>query len=378
MIFPFGGGGRPHWYPCRFQDLWSVDFVREACPEAAYMALLIRAEERLPARGADRPLLEFAALGGDFAGAASRLRSAAWPLAQGVGRLQRMAETLEVPEEYSTEFVMPYCDEPLDEEHWFHPQLPLRHVGLVLYRLLVCCPGGRAGGTVLHGDAALASLPPRAQRAAARFRSVEVVAVDASPQAWEVARYFLHLAGRYDRLADFTFFLHPDVFEHVNVRMLKSLLGSLRAGTLGRSGLGADSGSGWFQYLSLSHHYVTRPARMANPAQECGGLPGFHDLQRRLLGDAPEPGAEPGDFGFYCCSQFMVHRDRVLLRPREWYQRASEAVLWEHCTTSYMELLWHGIFNAGVLHDRKRQERPELPLFLRVDNFVEDNAAGAV
>eukprot|EP00435_Cladocopium_sp_Y103_P057122 s1761_g19.t1 len=37
----------------------NLDFVREACPEAAQLALLLRAEERLPAREADLPLLDF-------------------------------------------------------------------------------------------------------------------------------------------------------------------------------------------------------------------------------------------------------------------------------------------------------------------------------
>lgn len=31
----------------------------QACPEAAQLALLLRAEERLPAREADLPLLDF-------------------------------------------------------------------------------------------------------------------------------------------------------------------------------------------------------------------------------------------------------------------------------------------------------------------------------
>merc|ERR1712032_1375795 len=96
-----------------------------------------------------------------------------------------------------------------------------------------------------------------------------------------------------------------------------------------------------------------------------------------------------GDFGFYCCSQFMVHRDRVRRRPRAWYQSVADGIAWEHCATSYMELLWHGIFNNGRLHERKRQdgrfaeetkrnkeERVDLPLFLRVDNFLEKTQDG--
>merc|ERR1712023_521994 len=85
-----------------------------------------------------------------------------------------------------------------------------------------------------------------------------------------------------------------------------------------------------------------------------------------------------GNFGFYCCSQFMVHRKRVHQRPRAWYQRVAESIPWEHCATSYMELLWHAIFNGGQLREEKRQERSDLPLFLRIDNFLETTSEGLV
>ena len=330
-------------------------FLREACPEAALLALLIRAEERLPAREAELPLLEHAQLAAQ--GSAGVAGASKWPLAHGLERLRRLAAEASVPEEYSVDIVMPYCDEPLDgllskdmgyDEEWLLTRVPLRHVGLVLYRLEVCAaPGGPESGV---GDAAIALLPPRAAIAARLFRSVEVVSVDASPKAWEAARYLMHLARRYENLSDFTLFLHPDVFEHVNPRTLRNVLQALRTGTLHRSGLAPPAlrGERWYEYLSLSHHYLTRPSRAATPSSNCTDAElAFRDLKRAILGEGAEgaEGAEAtgalGDFGFYCCSQFMVHRDRVHLRPREWYQRIADSVPWEHCATSYMELLWH-------------------------------------
>merc|ERR1712232_526293 len=122
----------------------------------------------------------------------------------------------------------------------------------------------------------------------------------------------------------------------------------------------------WYEHISLSHHYLTRPSRVATPSENCTHAElGFHDLYRLLFGPGEDTDVaskvELGDFGFYCCSQFMVHRDSVHRRPREWYLRVAQDIPWEHCATSYMEMLWHAVFNAGRLHEKKRQERPALP-----------------
>jgi len=371
----------------------NLDFVREVCPEAAQLALLIRAEERLPVREADLPLLDYASISDASRAKAPAL--SAWPLAEGLVRLRGLARELAVPEEFSVDLVMPYCNEPLDgllsrsigyDDEWLSAHVPLSHVNLILYRLEACVPGGSRD---VH---AFTTLPPSAAASAAHFRSVEVVPVDASPQAWEAARYLMHLASRYDRLADFTLFLHPDVFEHANPRTLRNVLHALRVGTFRKSGLGPIDLAGlgtWYGYLSLSHHYITSPSRMEMPSSNCTDVElAFRDLRSKVFAASAEgdrlDGSEaigdsdPGEFGFYCCSQFIVHRDRVHQRPQHWYARVADSVPWEHCATSYMELLWHGIFSGGRMHEEKRQERSDLPLILRVDNFIENTAHGLV
>ncbi|CAE7296226.1 unnamed protein product, partial [Symbiodinium pilosum] len=276
--------------------------------------------------------------------------------------------------EYSVDVVMPYCNEPLDdllskktgyEEDWLVSPVPLRHARLLLYRLEGCV-----------GEAGPASLPPRAAKVAELFSSLEVIPVAASPNAWESARYFLHMARRYDVLADFTIVLHPDVFEHVNPRTLRNVLQSIRVGSFRQA---AGQLGSWHEYLSLSHHYLMRPSRARFASTNCTDVDlGFRDLWWRLFGDEKGNLTETSDFGFYCCSQFLVHKDAVRRRPKSWYEAAVDSVAWEHCATSYMELLWHGIFSSGELHERKRQERAELPLFLKVDNFLESTSDGLV
>lgn len=360
----------------------NLDFVREACPAAALLALLLRAEERLPMREGEPPLIEYAALAGDVPiGVRER-----WPLRQGLDRVRLLAERLATPGEYTVDVVMPYCDEPLHEllststgydEPWLATRVPLRHARLILYRLEMCGAAGEEDG----------QLPPHVATVAPHFASVKVFSVRARPEAWEVARYFMHVAHRYDDLADFTIFLHPDVFEHVNPRTFRNVMQSLRVGTFCRSGLGVGDeldgevdGLGWCGFLSLSHQYLARPSRVLTPSADCTdlSLASFDELRRDLLGHVETQEEARDDFGSYCCSQFLVHRSRILQWSHAWYQRAVAGIEWEHCATSYMELLWHAIFNRGRLHDAKRQMRLELPLFLRVDNFLEETADGLV
>lgn len=369
----------------------NMDFVKETCPEAARLAFLIRAEERLPTRESEDALLEYAVLSAANRGGVD---DTLWPTDYAVHRLKLMAAALSTPEEYSVDVVMPYCNEPLDgllskavgyEEEWLSTTVPMRHARLLLYRLEDCFPAGvTSEGRAATGSAALSMLPERAATAAAKFMTVEVIPVNASPKAWEAARYLLHLSSRYHNLADFTIFLHPDVFEHVNPRTLRNVMQALRLGTFRLSGLTAPGGEAWYGHVSLSHHYLTRPSRVHSPSSNCTDAElGFKDLWASLFGsdELTRPSqADPtiGHFGFYCCSQFMVHKSRVHKRAQEWYHRVAAEIPWEHCATSYMELLWHAIFNNGTLHEKKRQDRPELPLFLRVDNFIEGTADGLV
>jgi hypothetical protein len=69
------------------------------------------------------------------------------------------------------------------------------------------------------------------------------------------------------------------------------------------------------------------------------------------LGDIPETG-----FKDKCCAQFLVHRDRIHLRSKAFYQRLYDYLIADsqddaaqldgyHCTMSYvMEMVWHYIF----------------------------------
>eukprot|EP00397_Hematodinium_sp_SG-2012_P068116 GEMP01108877.1.p1 GENE.GEMP01108877.1~~GEMP01108877.1.p1 ORF type:complete len:145 (+),score=28.95 GEMP01108877.1:174-608(+) len=119
----------------------------------------------------------------------------------------------------------------------------------------------------------------------------------------------------------------------------------------------------WHGFFSLANHYLRNSSRVTMPHLDCAQSPSLHWLKARLGIEHAVPD------GFYCCSQFVVHKTRILARPKEWYHDAANNIAWDHCLTSYMEILWQLIFlGHGEL---RRQEDTSMPLFLRVDNFYE-------
>lgn len=138
----------------------------------------------------------------------------------------------------------------------------------------------------------------------------------------------------------------------------------------------------WYGYFSLSNHYLRNSSRVKNPVGDCTKSPSFTWLQTRLglstdtigsLNSYHDNSTFHNDIaeshGFYCCSQFIVHKARIKTRLRDWYSDAV-SIPWDHCLTSYMEILWQLVFSEEM--ELRRQEQAAMPLFLRVDNFYEE------
>ena len=76
----------------------------------------------------------------------------------------------------------------------------------------------------------------------------------------------------------------------------------------------------------------------------------WSELFQPELGDPPEPFI----FNEKCCAQFNVHRDRIRLRSKSFYERVYNYTLSHkdavendgyHCSMSFiMEIIWHYIF----------------------------------
>eukprot|EP00397_Hematodinium_sp_SG-2012_P052710 GEMP01062497.1.p1 GENE.GEMP01062497.1~~GEMP01062497.1.p1 ORF type:complete len:287 (+),score=63.43 GEMP01062497.1:418-1278(+) len=275
--------------------------------------------------------------------------AAQWPIKAGLDRIEAMSKKVYASaRRASVGLVMPFCNEGFpdligdgESEKWDAlAGIPWHHVNLYLYKLPHCNAADR----------------PEFEW----FRKVDVIEVDAKAEEWEVKRYLTHIVRNYDRMDDFTFFLHPDALEHVYYRTLRNLMQTLLFGVLEISGTVDDD---WHGFFSLANHYLRNSSRVTMPHLDCAQSPSLHWLKARLGIEHAVPD------GFYCCSQFVVHKTRILARPKEWYHDAANNIAWDHCLTSYMEILWQLIFlGHGEL---RRQEDTSMPLFLRVDNFYE-------
>eukprot|EP00913_Durusdinium_trenchii_P000995 g918.t1 len=168
---------------------------------------------------------------------------------------------------------------------------------------------------------------------ASTFREVSVRYVDDVLRADDDSAYLAFIVDRYDTLPDYTVFLHAD-------------------------------------------------------APELLGRREFATLWKKVFRSSLAPSLAAGDVNAYCCVQFMVHRDRIRLRPRAFYQNG-----WDYfglTAESYHRLfpvgrvvlgpdvlgrtpgqlamyIWHVMFGEPLKLPR-RQRDLRLPLFMKIQN----------
>lgn len=162
--------------------------------------------------------------------------------------------------------------------------------------------------------------------------------------------------------AEYTLFLQAEPFKHLNKELLESVLAALSARTLSSSPIG---------FLHLNN------MRFTTVQSVC-----LMDIYKRLL---PEPPRAETLFAAYCCSQFMVHRNRLLAVPSGMV-RTVQGILGDPleqrpadllCTqdnshdarpgiamSALFETLWQVVLGAGP-ELPLRQDDESLPLFLR-------------
>jgi len=185
--------------------------------------------------------------------------------------------------------VIAYCRESLD---WMHDMLSRSLVSSLGIAMVRKCSGVNA----------VRALPMRRL-----WRSVEVVDVEDLPMiADECSAYLGYLQQKYEHLPEYMFFLHGDAPEHIGTQARPNLLDeTLRAVV---NGLDIP-----FMYLSsnrLTAKWV--PVMMA-------------ELWRGIFGSALLP--FPGAVNTYCCSHFVVSRERARLRSRHWYRHATSYIM---------------------------------------------------
>ncbi|CAE7032410.1 unnamed protein product, partial [Symbiodinium natans] len=166
----------------------------------------------------------------------------------------------------------------------------------------------------------------------------------------ECTAYLAHLAAGI-RTADFTIFLHDDAPRHIRMPLLSMVLRALRAGTYE------------VPFLHLAHERY--------PSYRTPCLKEVHRQALRV--------ELPDRLGTYCCSHFVVRRDRIEAHDPEFYQHLGDMVSQATygsdrggaCRVGskpcyVMEFLWHVVFGEpGELPPREEDGR--LPLALRYE-----------
>eukprot|EP00928_Gymnodinium_smaydae_P046059 TRINITY_DN30656_c0_g1_i1.p1 TRINITY_DN30656_c0_g1~~TRINITY_DN30656_c0_g1_i1.p1 ORF type:complete len:528 (-),score=112.47 TRINITY_DN30656_c0_g1_i1:79-1641(-) len=184
----------------------------------------------------------------------------------------------------------------------------------------------------------------------------EAEAVDAEGKGLmtgECTAYLAHIvsAMRENTLADYTIFVHDDGPRHLRLSLLGLVLRGLRSGQ-------RDIG-----FLHLAHERY--------PAFR---TPCLKEVYRRMFNTELS-----GSLSTYCCSHFVVSRDRIETRSLEFYERLTRLINTAPYAKMHgggcnigrkpcyvMEFLWHHVFGEPE-ELPARSEDATLPLGLRYD-----------
>jgi hypothetical protein len=169
----------------------------------------------------------------------------------------------------------------------------------------------------------------------------------------ECTGYLDHIVRNYDDLADFIVFLQGDADHHMFLSFLDTALKGIIAGQYDTP----------FLHLNFHRHYQTT-------------TPCMREVERVLF-DLPDPVPPVPLVGTYCCAQFIVRKDRILARQKEFYQKALSMVdgsvpdlcsptpprRSSHCYV--LEYLWHVVFGEPRFLPHKPDD-DRLPILLRM------------
>jgi len=246
--------------------------------------------------------------------------------------------------------VLSYCAEPLDWMNETFSRGVSRRVDLVLVQKCAGVDGTRA-------------VPQRRH-----WRSVRALDVEDLPlRADECSAYFGYLAREYEQLPRHMVFIHADAPEHVGGLEHPNIIDdTLRAVLHGVA-------------VPFAHLGSNRVTMAWNPHT-------MSVLWRGLFESTVVPG--PSEVRTYCCSHFVVARERVHLRPQRFYTNALRFItspesyfylpaphghasakdMRSRLVCQNMMFVWHVIFGEA-LDLPHRMFDPQLPLFLKVRNI---------
>ncbi|CAE7305326.1 unnamed protein product [Symbiodinium sp. CCMP2456] len=237
-----------------------------------------------------------------------------WPLRQGAAHALalRALGRREAAPGRPLDIIVCYCSERLSWLRAFH-KLPWRDENrsaaireLVTLRIYHKCGGYGTGVREAESERLRTEWGPY-------FREVDVRYVDDVLRADDDSAYLAFIIDWYEDLPEYTVFLHADAPEHIP--SLELLTDSVYAAIRGflPSGIG---------FVHFAHNYVLLDWG-CDQRKDCEGRqlePEFSTLWKRVFGASVAPSLAAGHVNAYCCVQFMVHRSRIRLRPKSFYE----------------------------------------------------------
>lgn len=333
------------------------------CPPAALQAQLLQIEERgfleRPETVTEQLLSYTRNLQHAFTSSeAEKTDFDAWPLELGLEKL-RQSERIKAKQRRFRRFpdvtlVLSYCREELS---WMNSSFSRKVMPKVDVVMVAKCPGVDA----------IEAVPFKHL-----WRSVEQLDVEDLPlRADECSAYLGYLHHYYYALPRHMIFVHADMPDHIGAGRPNIIDDTLRALMHGAS-------------VPFAHLGNNRVTMRWNPDL-------MTPLWKGLFGSSIAPAA--GEVSTYCCSHFVLSRDRALLRPRRFYENAVKFVMspesyfylpskWSparqrraadfdmrgRVVCQNMMFLWH-IFFGEPLELPHRMYDPSLPLFLKTRNI---------
>lgn len=171
----------------------------------------------------------------------------------------------------------------------------------------------------------------------------------------ECSAYLKHITTQYDKLADYTFFIHSDPGEHLHFSFMQTVVKSMAMRTYNQE----------FLHLNGPRH-----VRTLTPCIQAIAEVVFEEKFEQVVGP-------------YCCAQFVVSRNRIRSRDEFFYHRmlmmVNGTLPYDLCTTSTvarsthcygMEFLWHVVWGEDG-DPPLRQDDKNLPISFRLKYGVE-------
>eukprot|EP00435_Cladocopium_sp_Y103_P004617 s4493_g1.t1 len=312
-----------------------------------------------------------------------------WPLVDGLRKINAL-RALRPPGESRTtavDLVLCYCGrgERIEWLHGFH-RLPWRQedrsaairasVALRIYH--------KCGSAVAH------EREEESQKLiktwSSWFDTVQVRYVDDEVRADDCSAYLAYVVDRYDDMPEFAVFLHADAPEHIPT--IDLLMDTVFAAARGY--LPPEAG-----FIHLAHNYVRHDC--PGSTGTCTTPDAFEvaQLWRKVFQSSITPVMSEGELNGYCCVQFLVRRERIRLRSKDFYVRALTffgapsyhalfpvgKVVWEPDTRGRTPCqlnmyFWHVMFGEDLWLPRRHRDK-RLPLFIRILNIEAEAAVEA-